>query len=643
LSFYRRTLAFLLLSCLILQLSPFPSAYADDEAVPNGSGDRQLVWNKLFKEPTDADYHTDDYAYGNGIYVSTYGGYTSKDGVHWTSNPKLKQDNIYFTDLVWGKGRFVAIGHDDDEIPVWTSTDGVNWTETARLKAHTATPRIAFSGVRFVVAGGHNAKGYIFSSEDGLKWTERATGMTTDLKGLAWGNNIFVALGYQGGTFLVSKDGIAWRKVSIPAVKNASMWTLSFDKTFNGDMFIATGDGIGRTVTIASKDGVKWTSLPQENGITWTYFKRVKDLYIATGSKKTNGKETWIYRTSKDGVHWSDVKYKGADFSLFDAVHDGKQYVAYTPTAVFASTDGVNWKTIKTIPLKPDRLLRSAVGNGKLVSVGGSLDYFDPDIEDKDTRSFFRMDSSGKIGYSREQGKYPLFDVIWTGSQFYAVGYNGLVMTSPDGSKWTKAASPTKETITRIIQAGGTYYITGSNGLIMASKDLKTWTRKTMNVDGYMNSIAWNGKTFVAVGDRGLVLVSNDGTTWKAVKGNSKFDYNDVAWGNGTFVIAAAQNYNGADSYTVLKSADGTSWKEITLRFDEKGSLFPKLYGVHYDGNAFVAVGNNGVAYLSSNGEKCSKQRSLDGNALFSAQSFNGRLYVVGFTDQVYVADLSAP
>lgn len=611
----------------------------------------KISWTKLFQDlTTDADYHPDVYsgfAYGNGIYVSSEN-YSSKDGIHWTSNPA----KIYFKDVVFGKGRFVAVGFDikdegEDVTPIWTSTDGINWTKAAQLNAHAFIRYIAFSGTRFVVAGGHNPAGYIFSSEDGLKWTERKTGMATDLKGLEWGNNTFVALGYRDGKFLASKDGITWKKVSLP-VKYVEFWDLSFGMGFNGNAFFATDND---ETYLTSKDGVKWTTIAKDaNGIVWGNFRKITDRYYAFGVKKINGEKVRFYRTSIDGVKWTDVKYTGKaeDFSLDEVVHDGKQYISYTFRAVYASADGANWKPIKKINRMPTIVSGSAVGDGKMVSVGGYTSSW----------GFFQMGATGKASYDSEDGKGPLNDVIWTGKQFLAVGGEGLMMTSKDGIKWTETASPTKESIYRIIQAKDTYYITGSNGLIMSSKDLKTWKKQKTNTTLPINSIAWNGKTFVAVGLQTLgwaiggsiALTSDNGTDWKPVTINLKtsgvsstaFALSDVAWGNGTFVITARQIYNLDLPYTVFVSTDGKKWTKVGTKYEttEERDWSQSFYGVRYTGDQFVAVGNNGSVYISKDGKEWGREEIPDSEQLFTAQYFNGKLYVVSaFTGQVYVGE----
>lgn len=647
---YRRSLSAFIISIILLQLFAFSPASASSEAEEAV----QLKWSKLYAEPTDKDFHTGEYVYGNGVYVSRHG-YTSKDAIHWTSIPHFEEMNISINDIVYGKGLFVAVGFarpNFDDVAVWTSTDGVNWNDTAKLKAYASEPHIAFSGTRFVAAGGNNGAGYIFSSEDGLKWTERKSGMTTDIKGLEWGNNTFVALGYQGRKFLVSKDGITWKKVDVPITESNSMWDLQF----GGGAFVA----VGNYTLITSKDGVKWTSVPS-SGIFWSKVTWVKGRFFAEGMKyidERTGKSVTVLKTSKNGKVWQDLvnlgplpskNYGGTSIYYFDPLYDGKQFMAYTDIGIYSSADGVKWKLVKKIELKPISLRRLAIGNGKLVVVGGDQDTFNSEYEHNNDRGLWQIDSKGNYQYKLELEKYPLNDLIWTGSQFFAVGVHGLMMTSKDGMKWTQLTSPTQESLYRVIRANGVYYTTGSNGLIMTSEDLKTWKKLKTSTIETIRSIAWSGKKFVAVGDKGVTLTSDNGTAWKQyliheTNGDANYDLTDVVWGNGSFIITADLRYNLTDyGHTIFKSADGTKWNKVTLPFGDNKRRTLDLYGVYYSGDMFAAVGNYGSVYLSKDGNTWIKQQVPDDNfGLSAAQIFNGKLYVISQTRQIYSTKLDS-
>lgn len=605
--------------------------------------DIKLKWNTLYDdEQADADYHVsaNEYAYGNGIYVSL-DGYISKDGVKWKKNTSF--DKKYrFSGIVWGKDKFVALGGIYDDGKTWTSKDGINWTENKKeFDSNGTMEEIAYNGKIFVAVGGNNYGGRIVSSTDGINWTVRSKDIPTDVKGIAWGNGTFVAMGYEESVCAVSKDGIKWKKVKLPTKE--SLWDICF---VNGT-FIA----VGNWAFITSKDGVKWTA-QSSNGYYWNEIYKVKDRYFLDGFKyvdeNTKKESVKISRTSKDGKTWTDIKSNAAGFQIRDITSDGKKYYSYPTEGTFTSTDGVNWKLGKKENIRPWSLSRSAVGNGKLVAVGGDLDRMDPEIEKKDFRFCLQISSDGTYKYASDIGKYPLNDVIWTGKNFFAVGYGGTMMTSKDGLKWDKQKSPTGESLNRVIKVKNTYYVVGSNGLILSSKNLKSWSKQKTNVKSELNSIAWSGKSFVAVGNKSLMLISDNGVKWTKIKRSDKNNYSDIVWAKGTFVVTSfdtiSYDDNSKMASMIYKSADGRKWSETVMEDNWiRNGEGEGFYGIVYAGNMFVALGCGGTISLSKDAIHWKLQDDTKGLIAFTnAQVLNGKMYVMGLMEIVYFTDLKS-
>ena len=62
-------------------------------------------------------------------------------------------------------------------------------------------------GNRVVVVG--DAGTILTSSEGDAAWTTQSSGVDVDLRGVGWGDGLYVAVGDEG-TLLTSPDGIAW-------------------------------------------------------------------------------------------------------------------------------------------------------------------------------------------------------------------------------------------------------------------------------------------------------------------------------------------------------------------------------------------------------------------------------------------------
>jgi serine/threonine protein kinase len=170
---------------------------------------------------------------------------------------------------------------------------------------------------------------------------------------------------------------------------------------------------------------------------------------------------------------------------------------------------------------------------------------------------------AGKMWHVQVSGTSQwLQDVVWSGSQYVAVGGEqpGTILTSPDGHTWTAHSSGT------------------SQGLL---------------------GIAWSGSQFVAVGGWGdTILTSPDGHTWTAQNfGPSNYQYlfSGVVWSGSQFVVVGVGGVVGSGLYpgTILTSPDGRTWTAHNV-----GTL-PSLNGVVWSGSHLVVVGDSGTILTS--------------------------------------------
>ena len=190
-----------------------------------------------------------------------------------------------------------------------------------------------------------------------------------------------------------------------------------------------------------------------------------------------------------------------------------------------------------------------------------------------------------------------LEDVIWSGTQFAAVGRDGTIVTSPDGEAWTVQTSHAGETTyLRDVAWSGAQFVavggpeTGAQ-VIVTSPDGVTWTPRTSNATYALNSVIWGGTQFVAVGGNGTIVTSPDGVTWTArtVTVEETTHLIDVAW-NGTQFVAVGGTETGAQ--IVVTSEDGVTW---TLRVHDAERR--QLKSVIWSGTQFVAVGGILIAW----------------------------------------------
>lgn len=198
--------------------------------------------------------------YGNGRYVA--GGesrtvWTSVDGVNWT-NPAPELSTPYFADVAvaYGNGAFVAVAGNSGD--VLTSFDGSNWT-VRQLETNQDAPiyfrDVTYGNGRFVAVSAQA----VASSSDGVTWTYVRTNQ--GLFHVCSGNGKFVAVG-GFGTIGTSTDGTNWTINSSPEL--GPLW----DVAFGAGYFVAVGGdnngaylGVGSPILI-SQDGVHWEKRP---------------------------------------------------------------------------------------------------------------------------------------------------------------------------------------------------------------------------------------------------------------------------------------------------------------------------------------------------------------------------------------------
>jgi hypothetical protein len=94
---------------------------------------------------------------------------------------------------------------------------------------------------------------------------------------------------------------------------------------------------------------------------------------------------------------------------------------------------------------------------------------------------------------------------------FVTVGASGAIITSSNGTVWTRRLSGTVKDLLGVAWADGKFITLGEADIILTSPDGVTWTLRASGTGVNINGVAFGNKTFVAVGDSGTVLTSPHG------------------------------------------------------------------------------------------------------------------------------------
>jgi hypothetical protein len=121
------------------------------------------------------------------------------------------------------------------------------------------------------------------------------------------------------------------------------------------------------------------------------------------------------------------------------------------------------------------------------------------------------------------------------------------------------------------------------------------------SVEAGVSDLHWSGSRFIGVGTAGQILTSSDGFTWAEERVDTAYQLTAVA-GPDSLLVALGTDWLG-DGEGVWVSAHGGPWERV-----RQGP--PRLSGIAWSGQRFVAIGASGVIMVSSDGRTWSSRVS---------------------------------
>ena len=213
---------------------------------------------------------------------------------------------------------------------------------------------------------------------------------------------------------------------------------------------------------------------------------------------------------------------------------------------------------------------------------------------------------------------------------FVSVGKSGTILTSSDGTSWTKKSSPTFKTLWGVTYGNGLFVMVGSLGNILTSSDGTSWTERTSGISESLNGVTYGNGLFVTVGESGTILTSSDVNSWTKRTSGTSENLVGITYGNGLFVTVG---WGTMSSFgTILTSSDGNSWTE------RNSGTSNDLYGLTYGNGLFVAVGDNGTILTSPDGTTWAKRNSGTSEEFLGVTYGNGIFLTIGLDGNILIS-----
>ena len=234
---------------------------------------------------------------------------------------------------------------------------------------------------------------------------------------------------------------------------------------------------------------------------------------------------------------------------------------------------------------------------------------------------------------------YTLFDVVWNGSVFVAVGDRGAVLTSTDGISWVERNSGTDADL-RAVAADGPYIVAvgfeiapGERGVILQSTDNGArWDVRAHPEEAVLQAVAINSSRVVAGGYRfgwgtAITMMSEDrGESWQAVDSwpDEDLPMNDLVHRGGRFVASTTSGMQGA---WVMVSADGRLWNQVLVSDDP----FAVPQTILHDDSQFILAGSWGGVFTSPDGLNWTQLKTPVRDVFYAGAAWSGsRLMLAG-------------
>ena len=524
----------------------------------------------------------------------------SDDGVNFTASLLSTPDSPadWLVDLAVSSNLVVAVG---DNAVIYNSSDGASWHYQGRAPSNPSGDWLlsaAWGGGTFVITG---ENGYLATSHNGTNWTAQASGVSGDLMRVTWISTTnpfslfpytgFWAVTYDGKAIYSTNSGSSWQPFNLGLSTN-----ILYAATANSTSGLLAGDTDVRLATSAANWQRQTSPLQTPSPApSWTYYSTLWDS--TNGSYRLGGDDGMMVAgtPSTNSTYSWQMQYDSPRNLLWQATVVNGLYVAVGDYATIMTSDnGGDW-SIEALPQTNSVSLTNTV----FLCVGGS------------TNLLIAAGTSGSLAISPNT----LVTVVLT-------NIDGTLTTntaSSMGVVWNSLPAPTTNDIVGVCAFSNKFYLAGGNATMLSSSNGTNWSRVAVPAAGSidLSGLAASSNTLVAVGDQGLILSSLDGVNWLKQTSGTAYGLFRVRYFNGYFL---ALGENG----TILKSTTGLSWSSVP------SGTTNWLNDAVMVSNVCYIVGNQGTVLASSNYLNWTNVGCITYQSLYGAAAQNGQLVVVG-------------
>jgi hypothetical protein len=469
--------------------------------------------------------------------------------------------------------------------PVTTTT-----TTTTTTRRYYDLNGVTFGDNTFVAVGKTGA--IRTSSDNGSSWDNGTSGTTYYFNEVAYGDSIFIAVGQNGRIYTSSDNGTTWSRA-----------------TWDGNSAHLTGLAYGNNISIAvsSSNVIKST----DNGANWTLKSSAVEVYdMAYGNRAASGEVATCGTITHAGDH-DDGTYTSV--ALSGGSGSGAQATVIVSgdnvTSVSITDGGTGLYQIGDVLTIDNATIGGDIG--EVVTVDTITDNGSHDNGTHFSLTLSGGSGSGAeatVILSGDNGSANVTSVSITdgGTGLYQIGDVLTIDNATIGGDDNATIRVATVTVTNATCRVATVTVTstafigvGADGSVCYSTNAspqnhgEAWLCPSPIVsDKKLYGITYGNNKFIAVGQSGTVIRSDDGSVWETRTSNTDRDLYSIAFGNDRFV--------GVGSYTVIVSTDnGTSFleTETTLTF----------YDVTFGNGVFVAVGPDEKIYTSTDGDTWTK------------------------------------